>query len=192
MSVCLSKGQLAAVDMIVHDLHRWEPALAPNQEAIAFRTAGGWLCAAATGVEAAMKQVLVVDDSDLIRDLVREMLNSAGYAIAEAGDGVQGLAALRASQAPLVVLLDFEMPNMNGAELLKIVAGEPGPLSRHEFVIITANEPTFPADFIELLRHLSIRVLPKPFKKDDLVALVEAAEVRLSAPREPIPALPDA
>jgi len=139
-----------------------------------------------------MTQVLVVDDSELIRDLVREMLGPAGYAVLEAKDGMQGLTTLRASRVPLVVLLDYQMPEMDGAELLKIVADERGPLSRHEFVVITANEPTFPADFVDLLRHLSIRVLPKPFKKDELVGVVEGAFIRLTAPREPIPALPDA
>jgi CheY-like chemotaxis protein len=139
-----------------------------------------------------MTRVLVVDDTKLIRELVREMLAPSGYEILEASDGAQALAELRASQVPLVVLLDYQMPIMDGSEVLQTVAKERGPLSRHEFVIITANEPTFPPDFVELLRHLSIRVLAKPFKKDDLDLLVEGAVVRLTAPREPIPALPDA
>jgi CheY-like chemotaxis protein len=139
-----------------------------------------------------MTQVLVVDDSEIIRDLVQEMLVPAGYQVQLAEDGVQGLARLRTNTAPQVVLLDFEMPNMRGDELLETVTREGGPLAAHEFVIITANQPTFPAEFIELLRRLSIRVLPKPFTRDQLLTLVEGAEARLTATREPLPVLPDA
>ncbi len=138
-----------------------------------------------------MTQVLVVDDSDTIRDLVQEMLVPAGYQVQQAEDGVQGLSCLRASTSPVVVLLDFEMPNMRGDELLDTVTREGGALETHEFVIITANEHTFPAQFIELLRRLSIRVLPKPFSRDQLLTLVEGAEARLSATREPLPVLSD-
>lgn len=140
-----------------------------------------------------MTQVLVVDDSVVIRDMVRTMLEQAGYGVSEAVDGVEALAALRASVRPLVVLLDYDMPRMTGGELLEIVSRERGPLAAHDFVIITANEATFPPSFIELLRHMSIRVLPKPFHKDDLVGVVEGAATRLAAPpSEPLPALPDA
>jgi len=140
-----------------------------------------------------MTQILVVDDVAIVRDTVRATLEQAGYSVLEAVDGVEGLAALRASARPLVVLLDYEMPRMNGGELLQIVSSERGPLAAHEFVIITANEATFPPSFIELLRHMSIRVLPKPFRKDALVGAVEGAALRLAAPPpDPLPALPDA
>lgn len=139
-----------------------------------------------------MRQVLVVDDSPVVRETVRAMLEQADYSVVEANDGAQGLAALRASASPLVVLLDYQMPEMDGEEVLKVVAADHGPLAAHEFIIITANQTTFPASFIELLRHLSIRVLGKPFHVDELVGVVEGAMMRLTAEREPIPALPEA
>jgi CheY-like chemotaxis protein len=143
-------------------------------------------------LEALMTQVLVVDDSVVIRDTVRAMLEQSGYQVIEALDGVEGLAALRVSKQPMIVLLDYEMPRMNGEQVLRVVVEERGALLAHEFIIITANQPTFPPTFIELLRHMSIRVLPKPFHKDDLVSLVNDAVARLAAPREQIPVLPDA
>jgi CheY-like chemotaxis protein len=138
-----------------------------------------------------MSQILVVDDSQVVRDTVRAMLEKAGYMVSEATNGVEGLAALRASASPLVVLLDYQMPEMDGEEVLKTVATDAGKLAEHEFIIITANQPTFPESFIELLRHLSIRVLTKPFKPGELVGVVEGATLRLSAQPEPIPALPE-
>jgi CheY-like chemotaxis protein len=142
-------------------------------------------------VEALMSEVLVVDDSQVVRDTVRAMLEQAGYSVSEATNGVEGLAALRASASPMVVLLDYQMPEMDGEEVLETVAGDGGPLAEHEYIIITANQATFPESFIELLRHLSIRVLGKPFKPGELVGVVEGATVRLSAQPEPIPALPE-
>ena len=115
-----------------------------------------------------MSQVLVVDDSQVVRDTVRAMLEQAGYTVREATNGVEGLAALRASATPQVVLLDYQMPEMDGEEVLRTVAADAGSLAQHEFIVITANQATFPESFIELLRHLSIRVLGKPFKAGEL------------------------
>jgi two-component system KDP operon response regulator KdpE len=129
-----------------------------------------------------MTQVLVVDDSDTMRQLVRSMLEPEGYDLSEAADGVEGLAALRARQTPQVVLLDYRMPNMDGWELLQEVAAAGAPLTTNEFVVITADAATFPTASIDLLRHVSVRVLPKPFGRDVLVATVAQAVERLTAP----------
>jgi two-component system chemotaxis response regulator CheY len=129
-----------------------------------------------------MTQVLVVDDSDTMRQLVRSMLEPEGYDLSEAADGVEGLAALRERQTPQVVLLDYRMPNMDGWELLQEVAAVGAPLTTNEFVVITADAATFPTASIDLLRHVSVRVLPKPFGRDVLVATVAQAVERLTAP----------
>lgn len=129
-----------------------------------------------------MTQVLVVDDSDTMRQLVRSMLEPEGYALNEAADGVQGLAALRASDCAQVVLLDYRMPNMDGWEVLQEVAAAGGPLIANEYVVITADVATFPTASIDLLRHVSVRILPKPFGKETLITAVAQAVERLSAP----------
>jgi CheY-like chemotaxis protein len=135
-----------------------------------------------------MSQVLVVDDSLSIRQLVRSMLEPEGYELSEATDGVEALASLRSAPRPVVVLLDYQMPNMNGGDVLKTVASEGAPLSAHEFIMLSANVSTFPEDFIELLRHLSIRILSKPVDKSVLVSAVAQAADRLASPAdEPIP-----
>ena len=135
-----------------------------------------------------MTAVLVVDDSDTMRQLVRSMLEPYGYAVTEAEDGALGMVALRAIGVPAVVLLDYHMPNMDGWEVLQAVAAEGDGLARHEFIVITADVATFPSDYIELLRSVSIRILPKPFGKEALVLAVDQAVERLNAPPdEPIP-----
>lgn len=135
-----------------------------------------------------MTAVLVVDDSDTMRQLVRAMLEPEGYTFTEADDGVRGMEALRARSEPGVVLLDYRMPNMDGWEVLQEVAAAGPPLTRNEFIVITADVSTFPAAYIELLRVMSIRVLPKPFTSEVLSAAVRQAVERLCAPTpEPLP-----
>ena len=135
-----------------------------------------------------MTEVLVVDDSETMRQLVRAMLEPQGYALSEAEDGVQGMEALRASTEPGVVLLDYRMPLMDGWEVLQEVAASGPPLTNHEYIVITADISTFPAAYIELLRVMSIRVLPKPFTKDVLTrAVAQAVERLCSPPPEPLP-----
>lgn len=136
-----------------------------------------------------MAAVLVVDDSETMRQLVRAMLEPEGYEVREAEDGVQGMVALRAAGEPGVVLLDYRMPNMDGWELLQQVVATGTPLTAHQYIVITADVSTFPADYIELLREVSIRILPKPFTKEGLTSAVSQAIERLSAPPAvPVPA----
>ena len=128
-----------------------------------------------------MTQVLVIDDSYTLRQLIRATLEPAGYRILEAADGAEGLVALRSSLEPLVVLLDYQMPHMDGMEVLQAVSQSGGPLLSHDYIVISANQATFPSAFIDLLRHLSIRVLPKPFERETLLATVEQAAERITA-----------
>jgi two-component system, chemotaxis family, chemotaxis protein CheY len=65
--------------------------------------------------------VLVIDDNQYMRKVVRNLLVNLGVKqIHEAGDGIAGLEAIRMF-APDLVILDWEMPLLNGAELVRIV-----------------------------------------------------------------------
>ncbi|HEC11370.1 MAG TPA: response regulator [Acidimicrobiales bacterium] len=68
-------------------------------------------------------QILVVDDSPVMRKIVRRTLRQAGFGghdVVEAGDGVEALAALEEDDFD-VVMSDWNMPNMSGIELLEEV-----------------------------------------------------------------------
>jgi len=74
-------------------------------------------------IEAAIQSlaVLLVDDSLYMRKIVRNLLLHIGVkTIYEAGDGIAGLDAIR-TLAPDVVILDWELPLLNGSELVRIV-----------------------------------------------------------------------
>ncbi|MBO9520200.1 MAG: response regulator [Nocardioidaceae bacterium] len=65
-------------------------------------------------------KILIVDDSRVMRQIVTRTLRQAGFTghdLVEAGNGVEGLAAVR-EHAPQLVLSDWNMPEMNGIDLL--------------------------------------------------------------------------
>ena len=84
--------------------------------------------------------VLVVDDSQFMRNIVRSLLTNIGVKkVYEAVDGIAGLEQIR-SVSPDVVVLDWEMPMLNGAEFVRIVRS-PGvfPLPDIPIIMLTAH-----------------------------------------------------
>ncbi|HQR14622.1 MAG TPA: response regulator [Nitrospira sp.] len=67
------------------------------------------------------EQILVVDDDVMARDLLMRFLSLRGYHVRGAKDGREALRMIEAS-APDLVILDLVMPEMNGVELLKVLA----------------------------------------------------------------------
>ena len=84
--------------------------------------------------------VLVVDDNQFMRTLVRNLLNNIGVKkVFDAGDGIAALEMIR-NVAPDIVVLDWEMPLLNGAELVRIVRS-PGvfPTPDIPIIMLTAH-----------------------------------------------------
>lgn len=71
-----------------------------------------------------MKTCLVVDDSRVIRKVSRRILEDLGFEVAEASDGVEALAWCNAVM-PDVILLDWNMPQMDGLEFVRRLRAEP-------------------------------------------------------------------
>jgi len=65
-----------------------------------------------------VKKVLVIDDSETVREQVRQTLSGAGYEILEAIDGVDGLEKLRETKDVALALCDVNMPRMTGLEMV--------------------------------------------------------------------------
>jgi two-component system chemotaxis response regulator CheY len=84
--------------------------------------------------------VLVVDDNPFLRAIVRGLLNNIGVkSVIEAGDGIAALEKIR-EETPNVVVLDWEMPLLNGPELVRIVRS-PGifPTPDVPIIMLTAH-----------------------------------------------------
>jgi len=120
-------------------------------------------------------KILVVDDDDDIRLLLRELLTRAGYDVDEAADGRAALRRLYESQ-PALVLLDVSMPELDGFQTLERVRD----LSDVPVIMVTAR-----ADELEKVRGLqggADDYVTKPFGRQELLARVEAL-LRRSGPR---------
>jgi DNA-binding response OmpR family regulator len=147
--------------------------------------------------------ILVVDDSQYMRKLVRNLLINVGVKnIYEAGDGIAGLEAIRTVE-PDLVILDWEMPLLNGPELVRIVRSPgvfPTPalpiimLSAHgerwrvvEAVRLGVNEYLIkPVSAKALLdRIVSILVVPRPIVQFGDYYGPEPRKFYPDAPQEP-------
>jgi len=72
-----------------------------------------------------MKSCLIVDDSRVIRKVARQIFDSVGFSCDEAEDGKQALESCQA-KLPDIVLLDWNMPVMDGIEFLRALRKMPG------------------------------------------------------------------
>jgi two-component system, chemotaxis family, chemotaxis protein CheY len=71
------------------------------------------------------KTILVVDDSSTVRRNVSIVLKRAGFAMAEAADGQEGLAMVDSNRNIDMVIADINMPNMDGLEMVEKIKGKP-------------------------------------------------------------------
>jgi len=79
-------------------------------------------------------RILVVEDEEVIRELLVDTLESAGYAVTTAGSGEEGLRLLEGSLFD-VVLLDLNLPGMHG---LNVLSAAPASQTDAQFIVMTA------------------------------------------------------
>jgi two-component system cell cycle response regulator len=115
--------------------------------------------------------ILVADDSLLIRAIVRNGLEEEGYQVIEADDGLSALEQCR-KRAPDVVLLDVEMPGLDGLEVLRELKADPN-LRNIPVVFLTGRTST--DDIVAGLRGGAHDYLKKPFEPAELLARVSSA-----------------
>jgi CheY-like chemotaxis protein len=84
-----------------------------------------------------MKRVLVVDDKAGSRELIRTVLESGGYEVREAEDGRAAI-NLAKQISPDLILLDLQMPSLNGFEALQELRADPG-CERIPVIALTAS-----------------------------------------------------
>jgi CheY-like chemotaxis protein len=114
--------------------------------------------------------VLVVDDSTVIRDLIRVNLEFEGYHVAEAVDGSDCLDRVL-DVRPDVITLDVVMPRLDGVETARRLRADPR-TTRIPIVLVTASAQQ--AD-LELGRRVGVDAyVTKPFAPEHLVSVVKS------------------
>lgn len=127
----------------------------------------------------ASHKILVIDDSRVIRNMVRDMLPKGNFQVLEAKDGVEGLNFIR-QERPNLIMLDFLLPRMSGYEVFQQIQANADlqsiPLvlmsGRREEVAEKIPEPFEFFEFIE-----------KPFEQKELIEAIKVAMAKARLPR---------
>lgn len=110
--------------------------------------------------------VLIIDDDMAIAEAVGDMLRTGGYSVAIAHNGFRGLRLVR-EMKPSAVVCDMAMPDLTGADVLQILASDPG-TTQIPRVMMTGH--------VDADRSNADAFLLKPFQPNDLLNLLQRLE----------------
>lgn len=128
-----------------------------------------------------MAEVLVVDDSKTMRMILRKILRELGYEVLEAADGKEALKVLEAEKTTVrLVLTDWNMPVMNGLDLLKQLRQDRELSSLIVIMVTTETESEY---MVAALEAGANEYVMKPFTKDILREKLEMAGILPQAGR---------
>lgn len=117
-------------------------------------------------------KILLVDDSSTMRRIQANTLNSLGYNdLVQAEDGADALKKLKENPDVKLVLLDWNMPNMNGLDCLKAIKADGGTKGIPVMMVTSEAEKT---KIIEAVQAGASNYLVKPFDADSLKAKITA------------------
>lgn len=123
-----------------------------------------------------MKTILLVEDEDMLRGLIRELLEIKGYAVLEASQGVEALELFKKSMEPVdLVLTDVVMPHMSGSELVERLRKEQPAL---RVIFMSGYTGANNAAIHKSLEMPGVAFLQKPFRLNALISQVEELLVR--------------
>jgi len=125
--------------------------------------------------------ILVVEDHDAARTALARLLSSTGYDVVEAANGSEALAQLATGPRPDLILLDLMMPVMDGWEFLQRQRRD-----WHLCTIPTVVVSGVPSHDPRCLEMPVVRLLPKPYTGDQLMAAIDAEISTRQAPDPPI------
>jgi len=115
-----------------------------------------------------LKTILLVDDDPGVREATGELLREVGYFVETAADGVEALERLHSSGAINLILLDLNMPRMNGFDFRQRQVEDPT-LAAIPVIVMTAY-----GQLAEQTARLGpLPCLRKPVNADELVAQIE-------------------
>lgn len=112
------------------------------------------------------QRALVVDDSQATRSLLTGMLDELGFDVEEACDGADAIAVLRKGMTFDVLLVDWNMPNVDGVEFVHAVRNDPFYNKQVRLIMVTSvDEPNL---MEKALATGANEYLMKPFTKEML------------------------
>ncbi|MFT3869229.1 MAG: response regulator [Nibricoccus sp.] len=118
-----------------------------------------------------MARVLVVDDDNAVREVLQLILRRAGYDVHVAGNGLEALEKMRTGGADLV-LLDIEMPGMNGLEFCEQLRADPA-WQKIPVIMMTGRPVQGLSE--KANRVGAIELVSKPFERVTLLEKIKAS-----------------
>lgn len=115
------------------------------------------------------KKILLVEDDESVRQLVRVTLQMNDYEVVEAKDGLEGLLLLEMHK-PDAVVLDLMMPDVGGERMLAQLRATPE--TKRTPVVIITGKPEVAPEVIGLVGRENF--FPKPFDPDAVIARIQA------------------
>ncbi len=126
-----------------------------------------------------LADILVADDNKALRDMLQLFLKADGYTVYVAADGKDALDRLRAHPTPMVAVLDWHMPHLDGIQVLYALAADASQVQRHALILVTAASMDAASPLPPLPPGMAVQVLSKPFDLDAFGELVGHAATRL-------------
>ena len=121
-----------------------------------------------------MKRILVVEDNALNREITRELLEQEGVVVEEAEDGDVAVEKVKWSTKGYydLILMDIQMPRMNGYEAAKTIRNLPNP-AHNSIPIIALTANAFEEDRQDALDAGMNNHVAKPIRKSELKRAIE-------------------
>ncbi|HAJ56800.1 MAG TPA: diguanylate cyclase response regulator [Candidatus Omnitrophica bacterium] len=117
----------------------------------------------------AKAKIIIIDDDPDIRDVLNLTLSEEGYEVIEAGDGEEGLGLIK-NKAPNLVIVDYNMPKMNGPTLVGIVKKDIL-LSHMPIIMLTGKGEV--SDKVSGINAGADDYMVKPFEPQELLARIK-------------------
>lgn len=118
----------------------------------------------------AERYALVVDDSRTICTILKRLLNEIGYTVSTANDGRQALESLKAGPVPELILVDWNMPVMDGLEFVKRLRADESYTAVKCLMVTTETELERVSSALEAGAD---EYIMKPFAKEAVVEKLE-------------------
>ncbi len=129
--------------------------------------------------------VLVADDDSVVRTLVQRLVESWGYPCVTASDGTEAWEKLLGPNAPVLAILDWEMPGMSGVEIASKLRSMPG-LTAYPYILLLTSRGH--DDIVEALTSGADDYITKPFRQQELRARLQVGARIISLQRDLIAA----
>ena len=116
-----------------------------------------------------MAKILIVEDDDEVRDVLKTLLQEEGHELFEASDGNQAIEQFRQTPADLVIL-DIVLPDKEGLEtIIDLRRTHPNV----KIMAMSGGGRTSPQDYLDMAKRLgAVEVIAKPFSIDDFLRCV--------------------